>query len=628
MTKTRKTTRIGVVLILAIMMMLTFVPMTTLADGKLDTPEISFNHDYRSIWFAPVEGAVGYQVLAFDSFAAAETGTAPVATSVVITESSTLSTSAGGTTMVNAPQIPEGNIFIDTRLIQYTGTATRTLPTDFTPAGIGDSYFPGNAGTGNTTNLKPGQYWFRVLAVAADTANNSDLSAITVIGTKYKLPFTLAIGPDEGKALIEANLANLGKTYFIVDLRGSDPREIGDEGHIRYTTNTVPRIFANATDDELDAHIADFKAEVTDDLSATIMVYCRGGGRTVMFSQVLAAAGYTNVLNFEGINQWTHGLVYDHPQFRYRQSGTTTANYVEGVNLVGNELRWMNIPWAAYIVYAFEDELEDDPDKAVAKSATLAVSPRDISGSNALQNITRAYDLNNLDLEIGETYYIRLHAISTQNVPVAGASPAVNWGMSAVSLSEAKEYVPIETVFEDVQPSAWYYDAVMYMYDNDLMEGFPDGTFMPDDPLTRAQVVTILYRLADSPDVADLENPFSDVAAGQWWFDQIVWAADEDIVRGFPDGTFGGNISVTKAQLAALVYRWQIANDLIPDDVLEHEWPDAEDIEKLDWAAEEIATLTAQGLFKDVPGANFAPNTPASRAVVASVLYNLLTAIK
>ena len=180
--------------------------------------------------------------------------------------------------------------------------------------------------------------------------------------------------------------------------------------------------------------------------------------------------------------------------------------------------------------------------------------------------------------------------------------------------------------FVDVTPDDWYYGAVAYVYDKGLMLGVAEDRFAPDSTLTRAMIVTILYRLEGEPDVSELPNPFDDVPEGEWYTDAIKWAADNGIVLGYGDGRFGLNDPVTKEQLAAIIYRKQQADGKTPMDILmDHEWSDWDAIN--DWAKPAVNALTMQGIFRDIPGSAYNPKAPATRAEIASMLYRYMEAI-
>ena len=91
--------------------------------------------------------------------------------------------------------------------------------------------------------------------------------------------------------------------------------------------------------------------------------------------------------------------------------------------------------------------------------------------------------------------------------------------------------------FSDVTESDWFYDAVTYAYENGLMDGVGAGLFAPNSETTRAQLVTILYRLEGEPAVSG-DLPFTDVEAGTWYTNAVLWAAQNGIVNGVSDTEF------------------------------------------------------------------------------------------
>ena len=94
--------------------------------------------------------------------------------------------------------------------------------------------------------------------------------------------------------------------------------------------------------------------------------------------------------------------------------------------------------------------------------------------------------------------------------------------------------------FADVSKGAWYYDAVQYVYENDLFSGTSGTTFEPQTPMTRGMLVSVLWRLDGKPAVP-AENPFTDVAPRVWYTSGVLWAASEDIVSGMGGGIFAPN---------------------------------------------------------------------------------------
>jgi len=221
------------------------VPVAGAAE-RLSTPEVRLNHNYRSLIFTPDAEASSYTLYVFATFADAQAGENAIARAVDV-QPTIGSTAAGGTTQTPAQQLDDGEVLIDVRLVQFEATAgnaavVRTLPASYTPAGIGDSWYPGD-GQGDTTNLRPGQYWFRLQAIGAQPAQNSLLSEVALISEEepgHTNPFSISMGPDEGRALLEELRATRpndfgttsAHTVRLIDLRPETER--AEEGHPRF----------------------------------------------------------------------------------------------------------------------------------------------------------------------------------------------------------------------------------------------------------------------------------------------------------------------------------------------------------------------------------------------------------
>lgn len=109
--------------------------------------------------------------------------------------------------------------------------------------------------------------------------------------------------------------------------------------------------------------------------------------------------------------------------------------------------------------------------------------------------------------------------------------------------------------FGDLTAAAWYHDGVHYCLENGLMRGVSGGKFLPDGSTTRAQLVTILWRLEGSPETTGAAR-FGDVAGGAWYTEAVRWAAGCGVVKGYDNGCFGPNDAVTREQMAAILYRY------------------------------------------------------------------------
>ena len=169
----------------------------------------------------------------------------------------------------------------------------------------------------------------------------------------------------------------------------------------------------------------------------------------------------------------------------------------------------------------------------------------------------------------------------------------------------------------DVSQTDWFYDAVQYTFENGLMTGVADYLFAPKETLSRAMVATVLYRLAGEPE-AKGDNPFPDVEAGQWYSDAVIWAADEKIVEGYGNGSFGPNDPVTREQLVTMFWRTRGCPEASAD-VLSG-FSDAAEISS--WAVDAFAWAVDRGHIQGKPGGTLDPQGTTTRAELAQILMN------
>ena len=178
---------------------------------------------------------------------------------------------------------------------------------------------------------------------------------------------------------------------------------------------------------------------------------------------------------------------------------------------------------------------------------------------------------------------------------------------------EAGAFLP----FVDVT-NHWAYTDIKRVYNRGWMVGESATIFAPDQELTRAMLAVILYAMAGEPEVA-AANPFSDVPAGEWYTDAIIWAAANGIVVGCGDGTFRPEMAVTRAQAAVMLcgYAAFAGRDVTARTDLSA-FGDAADIPA--WAQAEMQWANAEKLILGRDGKLLAPNAAATRAEMASIL--------
>jgi len=164
------------------------------------------------------------------------------------------------------------------------------------------------------------------------------------------------------------------------------------------------------------------------------------------------------------------------------------------------------------------------------------------------------------------------------------------------------------------------------VYSNGLMTGTSADTFSPNADTTRGMIVTILYRMAGSPNVAGIMDPFSDVPAGQYFTDAVKWASQNGIVLGDGSGKFGPEQNVTRQDLAVILARYEQFSGRIPPSATAVSFSDAGMISG--YAQNAVNTLAGQGIISGEPGNRFAPEQNATRAEVAAMLTRFSEAAK
>ena len=181
---------------------------------------------------------------------------------------------------------------------------------------------------------------------------------------------------------------------------------------------------------------------------------------------------------------------------------------------------------------------------------------------------------------------------------------------------QTEEPAPAEP-FPDVDENDWFYDEVVYVYENGLMNGVENNQFAPNTATNRAMLATILYRLAGQPDVSG-DLPFTDVAAGTWYTDAVLWAAQNGIVNGLGENTFAPMNTLTREQLVTMLYRYAEAEGYDVSAAADLSgYPDAGKVQT--YAQEAMSWAVAEGIVEGMDG-NLNPAGSATRAQIATIL--------
>ena len=211
-----------------------------------------------------------------------------------------------------------------------------------------------------------------------------------------------------------------------------------------------------------------------------------------------------------------------------------------------------------------------------------------------------------------KTFYARWHKTVLPPPPVTPGTP----------VTPARPAAPVGLPFADVSGSDWFYNDVRYVYEKGIMDGTGADRFSPNAPLTRAMIVTILYRMAGSPSVSG-SSDFTDVAAGKWFAKAVAWAAANGIVNGYGDSLFGPNDPVTREQLAAILYRYAVYGGMTAVTLEENLGSFADTAQLSAYAIQAMNWAVGQGLING-SGSNLVPKAQATRAQVAAIIHRYL----
>lgn len=183
---------------------------------------------------------------------------------------------------------------------------------------------------------------------------------------------------------------------------------------------------------------------------------------------------------------------------------------------------------------------------------------------------------------------------------------------------------PLES-YTDIDKNAWYAEAVAYMVENGYMTGTSEGIFDPEGKMTRAMLVSVLYRISGK--TVSYEKTFSDVAQDAWYANAVVWAKKTGIVSGVGDGRFDPEGKITREQLAVILYNFtKSCNYDVSAQGSLSTFPDSSNVSA--WAKTGVAWAVGMKLLSGQTDENgktyLAPLHTASRAEVASLLSRFL----
>lgn len=257
-----------------------------------------------------------------------------------------------------------------------------------------------------------------------------------------------------------------------------------------------------------------------------------------------------------------------------------------------------------------------------------------VYADNPYANLSRAYGMSYLDPGESTTFTVTPHLWLKNGT----YTDTLTFKIRMFNVQDGENDIPAEDTvqarfvvgdgsgtglpFTDVKSGDWFCDSVRYVYENELMSGTGTTTFGPNEKTTRGMIVTILYRLENEPSVS-ADSAFSDVEAGQYYANAVAWANQNGIVTGYDDGRFGPNDTITREQMAAILYRYA--------DYKEQDVSAAADLSAFtdagsvsDYAVQAFEWAVSEGLITGSTDTTLSPAGSALRCEVATILMRFL----
>lgn len=284
---------------------------------------------------------------------------------------------------------------------------------------------------------------------------------------------------------------------------------------------------------------------------------------------------------------WMGGGVKNFDLVEYKQTATTSKSIGQGYIDLYN-------PTAGYDSASAAERTALQNGESYTYTVYLQPSFYTVKAGHTLE-LSLSLSTSDISIEVD-------NAVSYVTVPVHGDAPVVP-----------------ENPFTDVAEGACYYEAVLALAEQGIINGMTETTFCPDNQLTRAQVVTMLYRMAGAPET-DAAAAFVDVPEGAYYADALAWAVETGVTEGVSETEFAPDMDVTREQFVTFLYRFAALEgqaDGEPADL--SAFQDAALV--ADWAQEAMAWAVGQGIVEGVTEDTIVPQGTATRAQAVTMLY-------
>ncbi len=228
---------------------------------------------------------------------------------------------------------------------------------------------------------------------------------------------------------------------------------------------------------------------------------------------------------------------------------------------------------------------------------------------------------------IGDSSAAPFEVVLSRSSSSSGDSGRSSGGSGSSGKSDP-ENPPVSTPakpmqFNDVSPNDWFYNDIKNAYDLKLMNGISENSFSPHAPTQRCMILTILYRLENTPAVKS-PAPFSDVATTEYYSDAIAWAVEIGLAKGYSDKTFKPSQPISRQDLAVFLYRYaQYKGYDVSNTAALSKFSDSKNIG--DWAISAMSWCNASGIINGTTNTALEPSGNATRAQLAAMFTRFVS---
>ena len=464
--------------------------------------------------------------------------------------------------------------------------------------------------------------WLPVTVTAAPKSNDAGVSSVTVAGVEATAgenntyTVTLPYGTDVTAGSFVIVTSDAGATVGALTNEGNVwTFTVTAEDGVTSKTYTVTVSFTEAPKSN-DANVnsvtvAGVEATAGENNTYTVTLPYGTDVTAGSFVIVTSDAGATvGALTNEG-NVWTFTVT--------AEDGVTSKTYTVTVSFTeapkSNDAGVSSITVAGFkaVAGANNSYTVTVPYGTVVKTGSFVIVTRHPRATvSALTNTRNIWSFT-VTAEDGVTT-----AVYTVTVNTAALPEPITPGVDNKKPASKPE---VKLPFTDVSTSDWFYDDVAFVYENGLFSGTDSRSFSPNASMTRAMLVTVLYRLEGEPTVTG-RSSFTDVRSGAYYEKAVIWAAANGIVTGTDSTSFSPDAKVTREQLAAILYRYAQYRKLDTDASAKlNSFTDADSVSA--YASEAFGWAVSEGLINGASG-KLMPKGDATRAQVAAILHRFV----